>query len=144
MVGGGAVVADERPDVGSNRAAAASTGDSVLVLWVLTGGEGRWRHACNRVGDVAVVKATPLVGGNSGSATSPKQDRPEAWCQAGTGGDSCSRRERFGCLLVPQARHGLGQCHGGGCCGRDTPVHRVCLWVLVPHAGVWQARGVSD
>ncbi len=31
VVGGGAVVADERPDVGSNRAAAASAGDSVLV-----------------------------------------------------------------------------------------------------------------
>ncbi len=32
MVGDAAVVADERPDVGSNRAAAASAGDSVLVL----------------------------------------------------------------------------------------------------------------
>ncbi len=40
MVGGGAVVADERPDVGSNRAAAASAGDSALVSGVLTGGEG--------------------------------------------------------------------------------------------------------
>ncbi len=41
-VGGGAVVADERPDVGSNRAAAASAGDSVLVSWVLMGGESRY------------------------------------------------------------------------------------------------------
>ncbi len=37
VVGGAAVVADERPDVGSNRAAAASAGDSVLVSGVLTG-----------------------------------------------------------------------------------------------------------
>ncbi len=41
MVGGGAVVADERLDVGSNRAVAASAGESVLVSGVLTGGEGR-------------------------------------------------------------------------------------------------------
>ncbi len=41
VVGGAAVVADERPDVGSNRAAALSTGDSALVSVVLTGGEGR-------------------------------------------------------------------------------------------------------
>ncbi len=40
VVGGAAVVADERPDVGSNRAAAASAGDSALVSGVLTGGEG--------------------------------------------------------------------------------------------------------
>ncbi len=40
-VGGAAVVADERPDVGSNRAAAAPVGDSVLVSWVLTGSESR-------------------------------------------------------------------------------------------------------
>ncbi len=40
VVGGAAVVADEWPDVGSNRAAAASTGDSALVSGVLTGGEG--------------------------------------------------------------------------------------------------------
>ncbi len=32
--------ADERPDVGSNRAAAASAGESVLVSGVLTVGEG--------------------------------------------------------------------------------------------------------
>ncbi len=32
----GGVAADERPDVGSNRAAAASAGDSVLVSGVLT------------------------------------------------------------------------------------------------------------
>ncbi len=38
--GGVEVVADERPDVGSNRAAAASAGDSALVSGVLTGGEG--------------------------------------------------------------------------------------------------------
>ncbi len=38
--GDAAVVADERPDVGSNRAAAASAGDSALVSGVLTGGEG--------------------------------------------------------------------------------------------------------
>ncbi len=37
-VGGAAVVADERPVVGRNRAAAASAGDSVLVSEVLTGG----------------------------------------------------------------------------------------------------------
>ncbi len=66
MVGGAAVVADERPDVGSNRAAAASTGDSVSVSRVLTGCEGRRWHACNRFGDVAVVKAAPLVGGAVG------------------------------------------------------------------------------
>ncbi len=41
MVGGGAIVEDERPDVGSNRAAAVSAGDSVLVPRVLTEGEGR-------------------------------------------------------------------------------------------------------
>ncbi len=40
VVGSGAVVAGERPDVGSNRAAAASAGGSVLVSRVLTGGEG--------------------------------------------------------------------------------------------------------
>ncbi len=71
VVGGAAVVADELPDVGSNRAAAASVGDSVSVSGVLTEGEGRRWHACNRFGDVAVAKATPLVGGSSGSATSP-------------------------------------------------------------------------
>ncbi len=38
---GDAVVADERTDIGSNRAVAASAGDSVLVSWVFTGGEGR-------------------------------------------------------------------------------------------------------
>ncbi len=37
VVGCAAVVADERLDVGSNRAAAASTADSVLVSGVLTG-----------------------------------------------------------------------------------------------------------
>ncbi len=37
VVGGAAVVADERPNVGSNRAAAASAGDSVSVSGVLTG-----------------------------------------------------------------------------------------------------------
>ncbi len=71
VVGDAAVVADERPDVGSNSAATASAGDSVLVSGVLTGGEGRCWHACNRFGDVAVVKAAPLFGGSSGSATSP-------------------------------------------------------------------------
>ncbi len=40
VVGVAAVVADERPEVGSNRAAAASAGDSALVSGVLTGGEG--------------------------------------------------------------------------------------------------------
>ncbi len=68
---GVAVVADERPDVGSNRVVAASASESVVVSGVLTeGGDGCW-HACNRFGDVVVVKATPLVGGSSGSATSP-------------------------------------------------------------------------
>ncbi len=43
-VGGGAVIAEERPDVGSNRAAAASAGDSVLVPRVLTEGEGTRAH----------------------------------------------------------------------------------------------------
>ncbi len=66
VVGGAAVVADERPDFGSNRAAAASAGDSVLVSGVLTGGEGRRWNACNRFGDVAVVKAAPRVGGAVG------------------------------------------------------------------------------
>ncbi len=41
VVGGGAVDADERPDVGSNRATASSAGDSVSVPRVLTEGEGR-------------------------------------------------------------------------------------------------------
>ncbi len=41
VVGGAAVISDERSDVGSNRAAAASAGDSVLVSGALTGGEGR-------------------------------------------------------------------------------------------------------
>ncbi len=40
MVGGVAVVAGERPDVGSNRAVAASAGDSVVVSGVLKEGEG--------------------------------------------------------------------------------------------------------
>ncbi len=40
MVGANAA-ADERLDVGSNRAAAASAGDSVVVSRVLTGGESR-------------------------------------------------------------------------------------------------------
>ncbi len=39
MVGGVEVVADERPDFGRNRVAAASTGDSVVVSGVLTEGE---------------------------------------------------------------------------------------------------------
>ncbi len=38
VVGGAAVVADELPDVGSNHAATASAGDSVLVSGVLTAG----------------------------------------------------------------------------------------------------------
>ncbi len=73
VVGGAAVVADERSDVGSNRVAAASAGDSDSVSGVLTGSEGRRWHACHRFDDVAVVKVTPLVGGggSSGSATSP-------------------------------------------------------------------------
>ncbi len=41
VVDGDAVVADERLDVGNNLVAAASAGDSVLVLRVLTEGEGR-------------------------------------------------------------------------------------------------------
>ncbi len=41
MVGGAVVVADERPDVGSNRAVAAFVGDSVVVSGVLTKGGGR-------------------------------------------------------------------------------------------------------
>ncbi len=52
VVGGGADVADERPHVCSNREAAASAGDSILVSEVLTWGEGRCRRASN--GDVAV------------------------------------------------------------------------------------------
>ncbi len=71
VVGGAAVVADERPDVGSNRAAAASVSESVLVSGVLTGCGGRCWNACNRFADVAVVKAAALIGGSSGSATSP-------------------------------------------------------------------------
>ncbi len=39
VVGGAAVAADERPEVGSNCAAAASGGDSALVFWVLTEGD---------------------------------------------------------------------------------------------------------
>ncbi len=39
MVGGVAVVEDERLDVRGNRAAAASVGDSVVVTWVLTKGD---------------------------------------------------------------------------------------------------------
>ncbi len=71
MVGGAAVVAYERPDVVSNSVAEASAGDTVLVSEVLTGSEGRRWHAWSRFGDVVVVKAAPLVGGSSGSATSP-------------------------------------------------------------------------
>ncbi len=41
MVGGAVVVADERPDVGSNRAIAAFVGDSVVVSGVPTRGGGR-------------------------------------------------------------------------------------------------------
>ncbi len=37
---GSAVIADERPDVGSNRAVVASVGDSIVVSGVLTEGEG--------------------------------------------------------------------------------------------------------
>ncbi len=66
MVGGAAIVADERPDVGSSRAAAASAGESVLVFGVLTRSEGRCWNACNSFGDVAVLKAAPLVGGAVG------------------------------------------------------------------------------
>ncbi len=71
VVGGAAFVADERSDVGSNSGAATSAGDSVSVSGLLTGGEGRCWHTCYHFGDVTVVKATPLVGGSSGSATSP-------------------------------------------------------------------------
>ncbi len=71
MVGGAAVVADERPDVGSNRAVAASVMGSGLVSGVLTGGKGRCWNACNRFGDVAAAKSAPLIGGNSGTDTSP-------------------------------------------------------------------------
>ncbi len=71
VVGGAAVVADERPDVGSNRAVAASVGDSDLVSGVLPGGEGRCWNACARFGDVVVAKSVPLIGGSSGSETSP-------------------------------------------------------------------------
>ncbi len=39
MVGGVAIVADERPEVDSNRALAASAGVSVVVSGVLTEGE---------------------------------------------------------------------------------------------------------
>ncbi len=91
VVGGAAVVEDERPDVGSNRVAAASAGDSVSVSGVLTGSEGRRWHACHRFGDFAVVKATPLVGGEQwvryiswphdlGSCSPGKTgERPGAW-----------------------------------------------------------------
>ncbi len=65
MVGGVEVVADERPDFGRNRAAAASTGDSFVVSRVVT--EGGTDADC--FGDVAVMKATPLTRGSSGSAT---------------------------------------------------------------------------
>ncbi len=41
VVGGGAVVADERPEVGRNHAAADPAGDPVLVPRVVTEGEGR-------------------------------------------------------------------------------------------------------
>ncbi len=41
MVGDAAFVADERPDVGNNRAAVASAGDFVVVSGVLMWGEGR-------------------------------------------------------------------------------------------------------
>ncbi len=70
MVGGDAVFTGERPDVGSNRAVAASAGDSFIVSEVPMEGEGRFKHACNRFGDAAVVKTTPMFGGSSGSATS--------------------------------------------------------------------------
>ncbi len=41
VIGGDAVVADERLDVGSNRAFSASKDDPVAVSGVLSGGEGR-------------------------------------------------------------------------------------------------------
>ncbi len=66
MVGGVAVAADERPDIVSNRAAEATAVDSVAVSGVLMEGEDGCRHACNRFSNVAVVKATPLVGGAVG------------------------------------------------------------------------------
>ncbi len=40
MVGGVAVIEDEQSDVGGNRVAAASAGDSVVVSEVLTESEG--------------------------------------------------------------------------------------------------------
>ncbi len=58
------------PDVGGNRAIAASTGDSIAVSRMVAEGEERCCHAYNRFGGVAVVKAMPLFGGSSGSATS--------------------------------------------------------------------------
>ncbi len=98
MVVGGAVFADERPDVGSNCAAAASADDSVSVSGVLTGGEGRCLHACNRFGGegnatgrgeqwVRFISWPHELG-----SCSPEQERRGDWCLAGTGGGSCSRR----------------------------------------------------
>ncbi len=52
VVGGAAGVADERPDVGSNRAAAASASDSVLVsggVLVVEGSRRPWSTGCSGV-----------------------------------------------------------------------------------------------
>ncbi len=54
-----------------NCAVTACAGDSVVVSKVLTEGEDGCWHACNSFGGVAVMDATPLVGGSSWSATSP-------------------------------------------------------------------------
>ncbi len=81
-------------DVGSIRAGAATLGDSFVVSGVFTEGEEGCSHACggesNATGRGSSGSATSL-----GGSCSKGQDRREALCLAGTGGDSCSRRERF-------------------------------------------------
>ncbi len=59
MVGGLAVVTDERSDVGDNRTVAASVGDFSAVSRVVIEGEERCWHSYNRFGDISVM---PLFG----------------------------------------------------------------------------------
>ncbi len=49
---------------------ASSAGDAVAVSRVITEREGGCRHSCNLFRDDAVVKAMPLFGSSTGSATS--------------------------------------------------------------------------
>ncbi len=86
IVGGFAVVTDERSDVGGNCAVAASTGDLVMVSRVVTKSEEGWWHSCNRFGGEgnATDQGEQLVRYNSWrhdlGSYSPGQSRREAFC----------------------------------------------------------------